>query len=129
MNKNQRKIAEMFARVSPVNHIPLKECDKCLYKQDPEGGHCYMFKNEPEGEFCGAFKRTELTLQRSVHVAVLSLMNEMGVTQAEVARRLNISRSAVTQFFEQSWTIDRLQSIAEVLGVTVSIKLNAPSEK
>lgn len=126
MNEAQKQIAKMFAVSSP---LPVKECGQCLYKQDPQGGHCYMFKTEPEGEFCGAFRRAALTLQRSTHIAVISLMDEQGITQAELARRLKVSRSAVTQLFEQSWTMDRLQSVAEALGATVSIKLNASKEE
>lgn len=125
MNEAQKQIASLFTSTQ----LPIKDCGQCLYKQDPEGGHCYMFKHEPEGEFCGAFRRAALTLQRSVHIAVISLMDEQGIAQAELARRLKVSRSAVTQLFEQSWTMDRLQSVAEALGATVTIKLNASKEE
>lgn len=118
----------MFTKPSGSS-LPIKDCAACLYSKDKQGGHCYMFKNEPEGDFCGAFKRNAVTVQRAAHIAVLSLMEELSVSQSDLANRMEISRSAVSQMFEQAWTLDRFQAIAEALGASVQIKLKAPSEE
>jgi hypothetical protein len=41
----------------PDKFLPLKLCSECEHmKQNPDGGHCYMFEKEPEGNYCGQFK-------------------------------------------------------------------------
>lgn len=56
---------------------------------------------------------------------IIVVMRENKITRAELARRLNISRSAVTQMFKNSnWTLESLKKIEEALGVIVTIQVS-----
>lgn len=34
-------------------------CNNCKYKENSDGGHCYMFRNKPNG-VCGQYKAVEV---------------------------------------------------------------------
>lgn len=68
------------------------------------------------------------TIQESIYNSVKGAMKELKVTRAELSRRLGTSRAAVTEMFQENWTIDRLQTVAEALGISIEITLHLPSE-
>lgn len=65
----------------------------------------------------------EGTLQKIIRDIVIAEMEESGITQAELARRLNVSRTAVqkTLFDESKWTIARMERVASALGLNLHI--------
>lgn len=70
-----------------------------------------------------------VTIQNATKKTIQSAMRELGVSRADLARRLSVSRAAVTQMFrDEAWTIDRLQRVAEALGSRVHIRLELPPE-
>jgi len=55
-------------------------------------------------------------------LAIQGLMDKNGISQAELARRIGVSRSAVTQMFsEPNWTMARLFEVVTVMGAEVGI--------
>lgn len=34
------------------------DCEACKHRQEPDGGHCYMFKEKP-GPYCAQFKAAD----------------------------------------------------------------------
>ena len=42
----------------PESFLPDADCKQCKHKQDPQGGHCYVFLKRP-GDKCGQFMRAE----------------------------------------------------------------------
>ena len=39
-------------------------CEKCTHKQNPDGGHCYMFRTQPAGNYCAQFNASDTIRQR-----------------------------------------------------------------
>lgn len=60
------------------------------------------------------------SLQREVREEVLNLMEAEGVTQKELARRLGVTHSLVSQWLhsKHNWTLSTLERIGEALGYT-----------
>lgn len=72
----------------------------------------------------------DVGLQSIVCASIASAMAELRISRAELARRLNVSRAAVTEMFnDEQWTIQRLQRVVEALGASVTISLRLPAEK
>lgn len=47
-------------------------CKQCTHKQNPNGGHCYMFREQPSGTFCAQFNASDTIRSR---VDVLRSLN------------------------------------------------------
>jgi predicted transcriptional regulator len=63
-------------------------------------------------------------IQKVVKDVFISRMRDEGISRAELARRLKVSRAAVTQMFsEERWTLDRTEQIANALGFNLRIGL------
>lgn len=66
-----------------------------------------------------------MDLQASVRLVILETMVIQGVTKAELARRLGVSRANVTQMFkrDRQWSLRTLESLATCLNLSVDVKL------
>lgn len=55
----------------------------------------------------------------------LIAMKDLGVSKAELAKRLGVSRASVTQMFRKdaNWQISTIEKVAEVLGCEVEIMI------
>ena len=38
--------------MKPNNLRHNNQCEACAHKQNPDGGHCYMFRSEPDEPCC-----------------------------------------------------------------------------
>lgn len=60
-------------------------------------------------------------LKATLQDMLLEAMKEAGVTQADLAKRLGVSRQAVHLGFDTGWSLDRLEEVAAVMGMRWSI--------
>lgn len=69
------------------------------------------------------------TIQSLSKRAIAEQMEDLQISRAELARRLDVSRAAITQMFrDEEWTLERLQRVAEAVGVTVHLQFKLPKE-
>lgn len=62
-------------------------------------------------------------LEYGIKKAVREMMKEQKISRAELARRLKVSRPAITQMFnEEGWTIERLQRITEAIECNLHVR-------
>lgn len=110
------------------------ECDGTRWvNRESMVSKCWKCGDEPYEYDVDAIEATGnkkiVTIQGATKKVIQSAMRELGVSRADLARRLSVSRAAVTQMFrDEAWTIDRLQRVAEALGSQVHIRLELPPE-
>ena len=44
----------------------MVNCQHCDHKNNPEGGHCYMFRTAPTGQYCAQYTPTDAIRQRKM---------------------------------------------------------------
>lgn len=63
--------------------------------------------------------------------AILQKMDELGITHAELGRRLNITRNGVTNMLREAhhnWSINQLHRVAHALGMELGIYIGPNAE-
>jgi transcriptional regulator with XRE-family HTH domain len=59
----------------------------------------------------------------NIHELIKQAMKDMKVNRAELARRMNISRAAVTQLFRTNLTIGKIVEICEAIGAKIKVEI------
>lgn len=70
------------------------------------------------------FKKPGTQAQNEFFTEIMAIMIRKGINQSELARRLNVSRMAVSQMFKnQNVTLERADKVAHALGKSLHVYL------